>query len=258
MLKGIAIGVAVSSICHLIHRIKRLEGSQDGEEEVQSGPRQTESKPEHRPSRSTTRLFETRRAAPSHPLVSLAKILRENHIKDRSDALRLMATLRPEDRPPAGCGLAIYPGSFNPPHNLHVRMSKAVCDVEGVDALWLDMTMHQSKKHYVGSVENERVRMADVAVEEIERAGVTTVQGVMGANGWEREYFDALRVFVDGGEVGGGRKGKLYWVMGSDVVEAMQYYKEKATGLLNAVDRLIVFERQAHLPATPPYSYPES
>jgi len=34
--------------------------------------------------------------------------------------------------------------------------------------------------------------------------------------------------------------------MGSDVVENMIFYKEKATSLLNAVDHLIVFERQVH------------
>jgi len=156
-----------------------------------------------------------------------------------------MAEPDAKDRPSAGCGLAIYPGSFNPPHSLHVRMAQAVCHVPGVDALWLDMTMHRSKKHYVGTVERERVRMADVAVEHIPKATVTTVQGVMGDNGWTREYFDALRVFVDGAEVGGA-KGRLYWVMGSDVVEGMQYWKEKATTLLNAVDRLIVFEREVH------------
>ena len=34
-----------------------------------------------------------------------------------------------------------------------VQMVKAACTVPGVDAMWLDMTMHRAKKYYVGMVE---------------------------------------------------------------------------------------------------------
>jgi len=76
-------------------------------------------------------------------LFSLARILREHHIEDKASAEALMATLGPDEKPSPGSGLAIFPGSFNPPHNLHLEMVKAACEVSGVDALWLDMTMHR-------------------------------------------------------------------------------------------------------------------
>lgn len=181
---------------------------------------------------------------PEEPLLRLAAVLRKHPVIDQAGARKLLAALPVAQRPSAGKGLAIFPGSFNPPHNLHLEMVKAACAVPGVDAMWLDMTMHRAKKYYVGMVEKERVRMADVAVEDVPKAAVTTLQGGMGDNGWSREYFDTLRVFVDGPD--GGVKGQLLWVMGSDVVQSMQHYKEKATGLLGAVDRLIVFEREVH------------
>ena len=48
--------------------------------------------------------------------------------------------LPPSSRPP---GLAIYPGSFNPPSRVHVEIAAALSRIEGVDAVWLDMTVHK-------------------------------------------------------------------------------------------------------------------
>ena len=44
-----------------------------------------------------------------------------------------------------------------------------------------------------------------------------------------------------------GEESRIYWVMGSDVVEDMLYYRDKANGLLHSVDYLVVFERQVGL-----------
>ena len=52
-----------------------------------------------------------------------------------------------------------------------------------------------------------------------------------------------------------GNNSRVYWVMGSDVVEDMMYYGEKATGLLAAVDFVVVFERQ--VTSSPLHAAPE-
>jgi len=154
-------------------------------------------------------------------------------------AQQIMKDLPAAQRPRPGQGLAIFPGSFNPPSNIHLQIIDQACETAGVDAVWMEMTVHRSKKYYVGRVAEERFQMAQRAVQGKKKVGVTTLQENLGEAGWTSEYFDILRVFV-------GQEGKLLWIMGSDVLQGMCYYKEKATGLLEAVDHLLVFERQVH------------
>ena len=162
-------------------------------------------------------------------------------------------------RPPPGrdpgarpLGLAIYPGSFNPPSRVHIELVRRVCELEGVDAVWLDMTVHVAKKLYIREVASDRVRMAEVAVAHLPRAGVTQLMAEMGEKGWGPEYFEALRALAEGAAVGGGGGGgggggrdvAITWVMGSDVVVGMTWWAEKARELLRHCAQLIVFQRQ--------------
>eukprot|EP00656_Telonema_subtile_P053145 TRINITY_DN7602_c0_g1_i2.p1 TRINITY_DN7602_c0_g1~~TRINITY_DN7602_c0_g1_i2.p1 ORF type:complete len:277 (+),score=41.53 TRINITY_DN7602_c0_g1_i2:98-928(+) len=136
-------------------------------------------------------------------------------------------------------GLAVFPGSFNPPSIMHCEIARQVMSLPGVNSLWLDMTIHRTKKLYLESLREDRVQMTELAAQGIEHTAVTTLMANMGDAGWTRTYFDVLRELA-------GKDSCIHWVIGSDVVEDMRYYPEKATTLLQSVDYLIVFARQIH------------
>jgi hypothetical protein len=48
-----------------------------------------------------------------------------------------------------GVGIAVFPGSFNPPSVGHVKIAEAVLSLPGVDAIWFDLTIHRDKKRCV-------------------------------------------------------------------------------------------------------------
>ena len=105
---------------------------------------------------------------------------------------------------------------------MHIELVRRVCELDGVDAVWLDMTVHVAKKLYIREVASDRVRMAEVAVAHLPRAGVTQLMAEMGEKGWGAEYFEALRALAEGaaagggggGGGGGGRDVAITWVMG--------------------------------------------
>ena len=126
-----------------------------------------------------------------------------------------------------------------------------MCALEGVDAVWLDMTVHVAKKLYIREVASDRVRMAEVAVAHLPRAG-DAAHGRDGRKGLGARVLRALRALAEGAAVGGGGGGgggggrdvAITWVMGSDVVVGMTWWAEKARELLRHCAQLIVFQRQ--------------
>eukprot|EP00939_MAST-03C_sp_MAST-3C-sp1_P002075 g2075.t1 len=134
-----------------------------------------------------------------------------------------------------GSTLAIYPGSFNPPSSVHVDVVRRVCDMDSIQAVWLDMTIHRTKKKTVGQVIDERQHMAELSVKSLPKAGVTCLMSQLGDAGWGPEYFDVMRCLTD--------CDKIAWVMGSDVLEGMKSWKIKARRLLLHCDQLIVCQR---------------
>ena len=56
---------------------------------------------------------------------------------------------------------------------MHIELVRRVCELDGIDAVWLDMTVHVAKKLYIAQVASDRLRMAEVAVASLPRAGVT-------------------------------------------------------------------------------------
>jgi len=139
-------------------------------------------------------------------------------------------------------GLAIYPGSFNPPSLAHVEATRQIAAQSEVDAVWLDMTTHRDKKLHISQVTAHRRKMTEVAVGHLENVGVTQLMTQMGDRGWGREYFDTIRaLFCDNPDA---RKLRLTWVMGSDVVKGMCWWPEKARELLRCCDEVVVLSRQ--------------
>jgi len=170
--------------------------------------------------------------------LQLAKQLRDAHITSVAEAEDFAAGLH-QLHSRDGLGLAVFPGSFNPPSCMHQEIARQVMAIDGVSALWLDMTIHRTKKLYLDKIKDDRFAMTELAAADIPGTAVTTLMANMGDKGWTSEYFHVLRKLA-------GNNSRVYWVMGSDVVEDMMYYGEKATGLLAAVDFVVVFERQVH------------
>eukprot|EP00658_Telonema_sp_P-2_P036095 TRINITY_DN26167_c0_g1_i1.p1 TRINITY_DN26167_c0_g1~~TRINITY_DN26167_c0_g1_i1.p1 ORF type:complete len:315 (+),score=16.86 TRINITY_DN26167_c0_g1_i1:98-1042(+) len=179
-----------------------------------------------------------RRSIRQSGMMHLAEVLKTESIKTVSEAHELLVRCG-QLGSRSGVGLAVFPGSFNPPSIMHCEIMKQVTSIPGVDTLWLDMTIHRTKKLYLESLREERVRMTELAAGSMRNTSVTTLMANMGDAGWTSIYFDVLREFAGSDSV-------IFWVMGSDVIEDMRYYAEKATTLLCAVDHVVVFERQIH------------
>ena len=131
--------------------------------------------------------------------------------------------------------LAVFPGSFNPPTKVHVDIVKRVLEMKDVEALWVDMTVHRTKKTRIAEVLSHRTKMARLAVRDVENAGVTTLMSQLGDDGWGPDYFRILQ------EVSGGYP--VTWVMGSDVVRDMKYWREKARECILMCRKIVVFTR---------------
>lgn len=194
-------------------------------------------------------------AAPrKQALAQMATELRLAQVTSQEDARRLAGTARwrallraavldarGKGRP---LGLAVYPGSFNPPSRVHVEVVKQVSALPTVDGVWLDMTAHRAKKLYIDSVKIDRARMADCAVDHLMTAGATDLMAQMGDRGWGKEYFATLRELLKSDGDSDMGPAKLVWVMGSDVVEGMSWWAEKARELLRYCDELVVIPRK--------------
>ena len=131
--------------------------------------------------------------------------------------------------------LAVFPGSFNPPTKVHVDIVKRVLEMKDVEALWVDMTVHRTKKTRIAEVLSHRTKMAKLAVRDVENAGVTTLMSQLGDDGWGPDYFRILQ------EVSGGYP--VTWIMGSDVVRDMKYWREKARECILMCRKIVVFTR---------------
>lgn len=112
---------------------------------------------------------EYHRAPPKSPLAQLAYALRSARIRSVADARdarlspkvrRALEETRRICRAQDGemssgnhrLGLAVYPGSFNPPTLVHIDIARRVAELDGIDAIWVDMTLHRSKKLYIDQV----------------------------------------------------------------------------------------------------------
>mmetsp|Transcript_15717 Transcript_15717/g.41346 ORF Transcript_15717/g.41346 Transcript_15717/m.41346 type:complete len:316 (-) Transcript_15717:485-1432(-) len=199
-------------------------------------------------------------AQSKEPLAAVATALRADTIRSVADAhrvresapmrsaieaVRAAAAGRPGHR---RVGLAVYPGSFNPPSIVHVDIARRVAELDGIDAIWLDMTSHRSQKLYIDQVLHDRLEMAETACAELPRCGITKLMAEMGDAGWGAEYFDALQALLAGvSSSGDGASSSdavnISWVIGYDVLEGMQWWKEKARVLLSKCARLVVVAR---------------
>ena len=126
-------------------------------------------------------------------------------------------------------------GSFNPPTKVHVDIVKRVLEMKDVEDLWFDMTVHRTKKTRIAEVLSHRTKMTRSAVRDVENAGVTTLMSQLGDDGWGPDYFRILQ------EVSGGYP--VTWVMGSDVVRDMKYWREKARECILMCRKIVVFTR---------------
>mmetsp|Transcript_4481 Transcript_4481/g.10324 ORF Transcript_4481/g.10324 Transcript_4481/m.10324 type:complete len:352 (-) Transcript_4481:228-1283(-) len=110
------------------------------------------------------------------------------------------------------------------------------------------MTSHRSQKLYIDQVLHDRLEMAETACAELPRCGITKLMAEMGDAGWGAEYFDALQALLAGvSSSGDGASSSdavnISWVIGYDVLEGMQWWKEKARVLLSKCARLVVVAR---------------
>lgn len=142
--------------------------------------------------------------------------------------------------------LAVYPGSFNPPTRAHRAIAATVAAMPEVEALWMDLTTPYQLKQGIAEVASERRDMVDLVLRDISNAGCASLMKVMGTAGHTAAYFDTVRQCAGPGSSGGG----VAWVIGSDVVLGMRFWKDKARTLLDHVDMLIVFVRD-HTPSLP-------
>jgi len=132
--------------------------------------------------------------------------------------------------------LAIYPGSFNPPTRAHTAIATIVAGMPEVRALWMDLTTPYRSKQKIAEVARERREMVEIVLRDLPNVGCSAFKEVMGPLGDTEAYFDTLRQFAGPG-------GRVAWVIGSDVVQAMKFWSDKAARLLRHVDMLIVFVR---------------
>ncbi|KAL1527504.1 hypothetical protein AB1Y20_008960 [Prymnesium parvum] len=187
-------------------------------------------------------------AAAKAPLAALAAALRSQTIRSAADVRRV------HTRPPLShalaavrrvasrrVGLAVYPGSFNPPSLVHIEIAARVGRLPGVDAVWLDMTSHRSQKLYLDQVLSDRVAMAEAACAGLPRVGVTKLMAEMGEAGWGAAYFETLHALLE--DVVPGETAEISWVVGFDVLSGMQRWKLKARDLLFKCARLVVVAR---------------
>lgn len=191
-------------------------------------------------------------AAPKAAVVRMAEEIQRAGVSSLEDAKQLASTPQwtslveaaAAEAKAAGrrLGVAVYPGSFNPPSLAHVEATRQIAALPEVDAVWLDMTTHRDKKLHISQVTAHRRQMTEVAVEHLENVGVTQLMTQMGDRGWGREYFDTIRaLFCDNADA---RKLRLTWVMGSDVVKGMSWWPDKARELLRCCDEVVVLSRQ--------------
>ncbi|CAE8616691.1 unnamed protein product, partial [Polarella glacialis] len=150
-----------------------------------------------------------------------------------------------------GFSLAIYPGSFNPPSVAHVEIARVVMQMRttrGIDAVWLDMAVHSGgSKAYVDTIIDERVNMSALAVEGVVPGAAATRIAPNLKDPLGFEYFEVIRALVSGRT--GTSKGCITWVIGSDVVEGMKYWQEKARSQMMMVDEVAVILRSGQTSA---------
>eukprot|EP00929_Paragymnodinium_shiwhaense_P090849 TRINITY_DN50947_c0_g1_i1.p1 TRINITY_DN50947_c0_g1~~TRINITY_DN50947_c0_g1_i1.p1 ORF type:complete len:333 (+),score=51.24 TRINITY_DN50947_c0_g1_i1:110-1108(+) len=170
-------------------------------------------------------------------------------VLSNAESVEEWVTTKPEAaRRLHGCSLAYFNGAFSPPTRSHAHIAQAVVETEGVDALWMDPEPSRPQKlRWLDEIFEERVQMCECMFEELgisEKAGVGSLRKDLGpVLGASPELFRTLRNVL-----GGPKCGRIYWVMGADVLEGMRFWSEKARECLQpgtTCDGIIVFSRDS-------------
>ncbi len=75
--------------------------------------------------------------------------------------------------------IAIYGGSFSPPHNAHVMVARSVSQAPGIDALWvMPAFAHALDKVLIDFV--HRLRMCELAFADIDKVTVIDIERELG------------------------------------------------------------------------------
>jgi nicotinic acid mononucleotide adenylyltransferase len=142
-----------------------------------------------------------------------------------------------------GRSLAFYNGAFSPPTRAHTQIVSWLA--ERHDVVWMDAEpATPRKRHWMNETLAARVQMCEATLDEMgldTGAGVGTLRASLGdEHSNTTTLFDTLRSFVGG-------TGRLYWVVGADVAEGMQYWRPKVEAFTRpgvTCDGLIVFSRE--------------
>jgi nicotinate-nucleotide adenylyltransferase len=88
--------------------------------------------------------------------------------------------------------VALLGGSFNPPHVGHLMAAYWTLATQPVDRVWL-MPVFEHPFHKVLAPFEHRMRMCELAAEELKNVEVTRVEAEVGREGWTYQTLEYLR-----------------------------------------------------------------
>jgi nicotinate-nucleotide adenylyltransferase len=145
--------------------------------------------------------------------------------------------------------IALFGGSFDPPHIGHLLMAAYVLATEPVDELWmLPVAEHPFRKRLAGSFDH-RVDLCRRALSSIglPRASVSTIEAELGGEGRTVDLLEHLHARRPGD--------RFALVLGSDLVAERHAWKR--FDRIEQLARVISIERKGHETSSAPPLLPE-
>lgn len=113
--------------------------------------------------------------------------------------------------------VAVYGGSFNPPHNAHVMVATHLSREPGIDAVWIVPTyQHAFDKSLVNFT--DRRRMCELAFSSIDKTRVLDIEAELGGRSFMVRTLEALSQRHPDVQ--------LRLVIGSDLVKELDHWTE--------------------------------
>ena len=116
--------------------------------------------------------------------------------------------------------IAVFGGSFNPVHNGHIELAKAVHELAGYEKVLFVPAYHSPFKDMpTGATDDDRVRMLELALAGFPWASIEDCELKRGGMSYTYDTIEYLeRKYTASGEFDKKRDGKLGLVIGADLV----------------------------------------